>query len=107
MMASKSTVAIDDTLRKKIKKLAVILDLSQGEVINKAIQELEKKILTQKKADLISIDNGSSIESLLNQATLQVYESDPEFRDIQEKLFSGPETIDDFIIKNWNSGLDE
>ena len=44
-MTVKTTVAIDNDLRKMIKKLAAWLDISQGEVIRRAIAEYEKIII--------------------------------------------------------------
>ena len=109
-MASKTTVAIDHTLRKKLKKLASLLDISQGEVINRAISAFEKLILSQmtenkplmKEPQKTEMD----VKRILREATQKVWAQDPERKALQKKLQEGPETIDDFIITNWDSGLE-
>ncbi len=45
--------------------------------------------------------NKSQISKILQDATKKVWEAHPEIKRIQEKLFSGPETIDDFILNYW------
>ena len=46
-MTTKTTVAIDQEIRKKLKKLASVLDISQGEVIKQALNVFEKSLLSQ------------------------------------------------------------
>jgi predicted transcriptional regulator len=109
-MASHTTVAIDQDVRRKLKKLASLLDVSQGEVIKQALAILEEKIITGKREPresnpLARIDK-KEIGRILQDATRKVWGANPEIKRIQEKLFSGPETIDDFIINDWDSGLE-
>jgi len=109
-MTIKTTVAIDQTIRKKLKKLASILDISQGEVIKRALSVFEKSVLLQlrekkglgKKSSIEDID----VTTILEETTQKVYAGDPELKAIHEKLQTGPETIDDFIITHWDSGLE-
>ena len=107
---SKTTVAIKQDIRKKVKKLASILDVSQGEVIERAVNMFENSILSQfgknkaLEADLTT--EKIDINKILEDATQKIWARDPEVKAIQEKLQTGPETIDDFIITNWNSGLE-
>lgn len=108
-MTSKTTVAIDQPLRKKLKKLAIILDISQGEVIKRAVTTFEKSVLSQfneKKGLEKESAEDINIKKILEEATQKVYASDPELKAIHEKLQAGPETIDDFIISHWDSGLE-
>jgi predicted transcriptional regulator len=109
-MASKTTVAIDDTLRKRIKKLAAWLDLTQGEVIGKAIEAYEKVAFqagqNEQDEDESKLKE-AKVRRILKQATEREWQSDPEARELQQRLMSGPETIDDFVIKKWRSGLFE
>jgi predicted transcriptional regulator len=107
-MASKTTVAIDDKLRRSIKKIAAWLDISQGEVVRRAIKAYEDLIFTRKHAapeDVLA--RADPIELLFQEATEKVWASDPKSKAIQQMLAEGPETIDDFILDNWDSGLDE
>jgi predicted transcriptional regulator len=109
-MASKTTVAIDQNLRKKLKKLASLLDISQGEVISQAISMFEKSILSQlaEKKSLMNEPQKTEIDvkRILKEATQKVWAQDPERKELQKKLQEGSETIDDFIITNWDSGLE-
>ncbi len=69
-MASKSTVAIDESLRKTIKKIAALLDIPQGEVIKKAIGDLEQKILSESlQTDSIDL----STENRIKQRIASLY----------------------------------
>lgn len=105
-MTAKTIIAIDSDLRKIIKKLAAWLDISQGEVIKRAIAEYEKFIvnnnihLTSNKENIVD-----EIEKILKTATDSVWKKDKKTREIQEKLKKGNETIDDMILNNWESGL--
>ena len=36
-----------------------------------------------------------------------IWKEDPKRKAIQQKLSSGSETIDDFILDNWDTGLKE
>lgn len=107
MMPSKTTVAVDDYDRKKIRKISVLLEISQGEVIHRAIKEFEDKIISERQGREKNSNEQDKIEKILREATEKAYASDPEFKDMQEELFAGPETIDDFIIDEWDSGLDD
>ena len=106
-MSSKSTVAIDGSLRKTIKKLAAWLDISQGEVIKRAIIEYEKKIVFPDKNEIAREEesSGDRIQRILDDASERVRGSDGETREIHNLLMEGSETIDDFIIKKWRLGL--
>ena len=108
-MTSKTTVAIDLPLEKKLKKLAIILDITQGEVIRRAVNIFEKAVLLQlskkRRLEKESTEN-INIKKILEEATQKVYTNDPELKAIHEKLQTGPETIDDFLITYWDSGLE-
>ncbi len=109
-MTTKTTVAIDHVIRKKLKKIASILDISQGEVIERALGMFEKSILSQLSGNKASlkkfVDSKIDVSKILEAARKKVWGQDPEVKAIQEKLQTGPETIDDFIISNWDSGLE-
>jgi len=95
-MTEKNIIGIDKNLQKTIKKLAAWLDISQSEVIKKAITEYEKNF----------IFNKGEVEKILQAATDKIWAVDPKSKEIQLKLLQGSETIDDFIANNWDSGLD-
>ncbi|TKJ19211.1 MAG: hypothetical protein CEE43_16205 [Promethearchaeota archaeon Loki_b32] len=106
-MTVKTTVAIDSDLRKIIKKLAAWLDISQGEVIRRAIAEFEKSVITKNVYPNTSKEKvKKEIDAILQAATDAVWEDDIKTREIQEKLKKGPSTIDEVILNNWDSGLE-
>ncbi len=100
-MASKTTVAIDDKLRKSIKKLAAWLDLPQGEVVRRAIKAYENIVFSGKKAPLnsesIPVD---ALNAQYQAATEHVWAKDPKSKKIQQRIMQGPETFDDFILND-------
>lgn len=106
-MTVKTTVAIDSDLRKIIKKLAAWLDISQGEVIRRAIAEFEKSVINKNVYPNTSKGKfKKEIDTILQAATDAVWEDDIKTREIQEKLKKGPSTIDEVILNNWDSGLE-
>jgi hypothetical protein len=46
------------------------------------------------------------VKEILKKATEIIWKQDPERKAIQKKLSEGPETIDDFILNDWDSGLE-
>ena len=106
-MTVKTTVAIDNDLRKMIKKLAAWLDISQGEVIRRAIAEYEKIIINKDiYPNTSNVSIKKEIDTILQAATDAVWEDDIKTREIQEKLKKGPSSIDEAILNNWDFGLE-
>ncbi len=111
-MTSRTTVAIDKELRKRLKKISAWLDITQAEVIKRSLSLFEKEIFKNKN---IQINDRSSKEKKvisitrikLKNATETIWKEDPKRKAIQQKLSSGSETIDDFILENWDTGLKE
>ena len=105
-MTLKTTVAIDKDLRKVIKKLAAWQDISQGEVIKRAIAEYENTILNnEKRLKKEKADSEKDIQQILQEATDAIWAQDPETKQIQQKLKKEPNSIDEFILNNWDYGL--
>ncbi len=48
----------------------------------------------------------SEVEKILQNATDIIWAKDPKSKEIQLNLLQGSETIDDFIVNDWDSGLD-
>ena len=115
-MALKTTVAVDQNLRKKIKKLSALLDLSQNKVIEQAIACLENRILKNhghlsspiKSVEQLKVSEGDAIDvvKILENATKEIWNRDPERKEMQIKLKKGPQTIDDFLFDKWITGLE-
>jgi hypothetical protein len=109
-MVLKTTVGIDEVLRKRIKKLAAWLDLTQGEVIRNAIDTYEKAIFSPTetpRSKPLDLSKEDKIVAILKQATEEVWAADPETREIQQRLLAESDTIDDYIVKKWRTGLIE
>lgn len=109
-MTTRTTVAIDKELRKRLRKLSAWLDITQAEVIKRALSLYEREIIqnmqTSKKQNY-NKKSESDIEKILKDATKVIWENDPERRTLQRKLSAGPEIIDDFILDSWYTGLEE
>ena len=111
-MVTRTTVAIDKKLRKRLKKLSAWLDISQSEVIKRALTLFEKDILQEKQfpvnANLKTKDTKKSdIEKILKEATKIIWELDPNRKILQQKLFVGTDTLDEILLNNWKTGLEE
>ncbi len=107
-MASKTTVAVDQKLRKKIKKLSALLDIPQSAVIEKAITSLEKSMIQNKNPDKINTKNGNiDVSKILEEATQKIWKKYPEREKNQKILQKGSQTIDDFLLNEWSTGLEE
>ena len=107
-MVTKTTIAVTSQLRKTIKKLAALLDVTQGEVVEKAILAFEKTIISSSRDNLPTReDSKAEVQQILDDATIKVWKDDPERKRVQLALMKGPETIDDYIIRNWKTGLKE
>ena len=107
-MVPNSSIAVSGDLRKRIKKLAALLDKPQGEIVSQAIEKYEEEIIAKfKESSRKNVNDGKKedFEEILDTATKLAWESDPGIREVQEKLASGKETIDDFITNDWNTGL--
>ena len=80
-MTSKTTVAIDQTIRKKLKKLAGILDISQGKVIERALKMFEKSILLQLRENKTEMHESTvvdiDVKKILEEARKKVWTQDP------------------------------
>lgn len=107
-MGARTTVAVDDSVRRRIKKLSALLDESQGEIIEKAIADFEQKVLRGGIAGSGEEVAPASkrVEELFRAATKAVWASDPDIKEVQQRLLATPGTIDDFIIDRWESGLE-
>ena len=106
-MTNKTTVAIDTDLRRTIKKLAAWLDISQGELIGRAIAQYEKVILNQGvDLDPSKKSGKGEIDTILQAATEAIWSEDPETKAIQQKLQKGPISLDKILLNNWDYGLE-
>ena len=107
---SKTTVAVDQELRKKIKKMSALLEITQSAVIEKAITNLERELILSKEKELnlptSMKEETIDISKILADATQQIWKRDPERENIQKKLRKGSPSIDDFLMNDWITGLE-
>ncbi len=107
-MASKTTVAIDQKLRKKIKKLSALMDIPQSAVIEKAIAILEKEMIFNKNPNKnITKNDNIDVSKILEEATQKIWKKYPEREKNQKILQKGSQTIDDFLLNDWITGLQD
>lgn len=55
---------------------------------------------------MVGIISKIDVQKILDAASEAIWAEDPETKKIQQKLMQGPETIVDFVIDNWDSGLE-
>ena len=112
-MASKTTVAVDQKLRKKIKKLSALLDIPQSAVIERAIANLEEDMIKntnlKKKMTINNKNNNNNIDisKILEETTKKIWKKYPEREKNQKLLQKGSQTIDDFLLSEWITGLED
>ncbi len=111
-MVTRITVAIDEKLRKRLKKLSAWLDITQSEVIKRALTLFEKDILQEKRIPInanlkIKDAQKSDIEKILKEATKIIWKLDPNRKIIQQKLFVRTDTLDEMLLNNWKTRLEE
>ena len=102
-MTSRTTVAIDKELRKKLKRLSAWLDITQSEVIRQALAVYERELFQEKEESIKEKDDKADqpiilMKNVLRNATEIIWKKDPERKAIQQKLSSGIETIDDYLF---------
>lgn len=91
---------MDDSLRRRIKQLAAILDTSQGEVVARGVDLLEKTL--QKQPD----HNEHPARKIMKEAADQRKEITWR-QSIREKLREPGLPIDEIIISNWSDFVED
>jgi len=85
-----TTITVDDEVRRRLKRLSALLDMSQGEIVKLSVELLEKLVLPPEERVLLP----RKVIKLLDELSRRVRDSDPEWarrsRVIDEAL-SGPE----------------
>ena len=96
-----SSITIPDRLRKKIKKLAALLDTSQSKIISVAIEDYEKKYFLKSDFD------DPEVVSLLNSISKEIYEKFPERRRRAELLSQSVDILDSISPAIWGKEVNE
>ncbi|MCS4540807.1 MAG: hypothetical protein HY929_00560 [Euryarchaeota archaeon] len=93
-----TTVTVNNEMRKKLKKLAAMLDTTQGEVIKKAIELFEKQALQERK-----LKYPSKVDKILNEASAKIRASDPKWAKISKIIESSTVPIETVIATSWGT----
>ncbi|MHA1765766.1 MAG: hypothetical protein ACTSVK_05835 [Promethearchaeota archaeon] len=96
-MPARSTVAVNLKTRQHLKKLSALLDLPQGEIIQKAL-EIYEKILFQKPSQIKQKSGNDEVQNILKKSLTQLWKQDPGRKNLDLKLMSDNEDFDESII---------
>ena len=70
-----TTITVDDSVRRRLKRLAALLDMSQGEIVKISLDLFEKLILPGE----VKIALPRKIAKMLDEISEQVRKEDPEW----------------------------
>ena len=96
-----TTVTVHDETRKKLKRLAAMLDATQGEVIERALGLYEEQVLGQRPRRMIS----KRVLGALTEAASKIRRSDPEWARISRTIESAAISLDEFVANSWGREL--
>jgi hypothetical protein len=96
-----TSITISDQLRKKIKKMAALLDTSQAEIIARAIDEYEKKFIPSETfTDPVVI-----IE--IKKASERIYSKYPERKKRCQRLMKANDILDSISPSIWGKNVND
>ena len=96
-----TTVTVDDEIRRKLKRLAAVLDATQGEVIERALSLYEDQVLGQRSKRRTP----KRVLEALKQASSKIRQSDPEWARISQKVEDATVSIEESISTAWGREL--
>jgi len=96
-----TTVTVDDDIRKKLKRLAAVLDATQGEVIERALRLYEEQVMRQRSQRKIS----RSVLEALKEASLRIRRSDPKWARTSRTIETSSVSLEEFIAASWGKEL--
>jgi len=96
-----STVTISEEVRRKIKRLAALLDTSQSKIVEMAIDFYESEVLRKIESKKTNI----KVKKLLEEAERMVSEGDPDWARISEKIKSSVVGIEYYMSYRWAEEL--
>jgi len=85
-----TTITVDDEVRRRLKRLSVLLDMSQGEIVKLSLELFERLVLSPEERVLLP----RRVIELLDEVSKRVRDSDPEWArrsKVIEGAVSGPE----------------
>jgi len=96
-----STVTISEDVRRKIKRLAALLDTSQSKIVEMAIDFYEKEVLRKIESEKPNI----KVRKVLEEAEKIVNERDPDWARVSEKVKSSIVGVEAYISYRWAEEL--
>jgi hypothetical protein len=107
-MSGKTTISIDIPIQRTIKKIAALLELSQGDVINMAIHALERFLLTKRKRITPEKTNlQDELDRDMQPYLLEAMQNNPALWRIYSLLQEKGNELDEVLLTNWTSELEE
>ena len=109
-VSTRSTVAVNLKTRQRLKKLCALLDLSQGEIIKKALDIYENFLFHEptaaksksdsdlEKESVQSVQSVQNVQNILKKSLLQLWEQNPDQKALDLKLMTKNEDFDKSII---------
>ena len=104
-MSSKTTIAVPRQVRNRVKKLAALLNKTQGDIVQLALKDFEKNLFRGLDSHPKKEIDMERVEKILKESTEKVWAADPEHKAIQLKLEASGDTIDDYLIRTWDPGF--
>lgn len=96
-----STITVSDELRRKIKRLAALLDTTQSKIVERAIELFEREVVAKEKITKVS----PKIKRILKEARKKVEEEDPDWLEVSKKIEESSIDIEEFISERWGDEL--
>jgi len=92
-----TTVTVDDDIRRKLKRLAAVLDATQGEVIEKALTLYEDQVLGQRAQRKVP----ARVLEAMKEASAKVRRSDPEWARNSRRIETAAISVEESISAAW------
>ena len=96
-----TSITISEQLRKKIKKIASLLDTSQADIISKAIDEYEREYIP------LETFTDPNVIILLNKATDEVQTKFPKRKKRAERLSKSKDILDSISPAIWGKEVNK
>ncbi len=96
-----TTVTVDDETRRRLKRLAAVLDETQGSIVRKALAYYESRLAT--RASEKKVPKGISEE--LKKATLAIRKKDPKWARVSTLMEQATTSLDEFSQARWGKEI--
>ena len=96
-----TSITISDQLRKKIKKMAALLDTSQAEIIARAIDEYEKKFTPSE------VFTDPEVIIKMKNSSEKIYLKYPERKKRSQRLMQSHDILDSIAPAIWGKDVND